>query len=65
VKEMVEKQNAEDEARWKGAQLAPSPEVKQIREGPYKGFYASNGKPDPARVERCRRMAEEDMGGAR
>ena len=59
VADQVRAQNAEDAARWAGVRLAPSPEIKPIEEGPYRGFFVSEGKPDPALAEACRAMARE------
>jgi hypothetical protein len=54
----LDRQATGDEARWAGVQVAPSPPVRMILEGPYKGFFTSDGTSDPARAALCRGWAE-------
>ncbi len=51
--------DAADKERWDGVQLAPQPEITRIEEGPYKGFFIADSKPDPARATEFLRRAKE------
>ena len=51
--------DAKDKAQWEGVPVAPQPEIERIEEGPYKGFFVADSKPDPARAAEISRRSKE------
>jgi len=51
----MQRQEVDDERRWKGIELAPSAKAETIKEGPYAGFRIAteDHSPDQARVRKC------------
>ena len=51
----MERQEADDERRWEGIELAPPAKAETIKEGPYAGFKMAveDHSPDPARAKKC------------